>query len=158
MLQKKSVLARLLANENVTVRQGNFPTASFDVVNRVLNLPLWKDMSNDLYDLLVGHEVSHALHTPADPKQLNIPNVPFSFVNVVEDIRIAYGAVGPIIRRNKELEKQYIGKTTEDLKNQLSKMKQDYHPFITPIDDQRSNKEYRLKVALNLLEQFINEL
>ena len=88
MLQKKSVLARLLANENVTVQQGNYPTASFDVVNRVLNLPLWKDMSSDLYDLLVGHEVSHALHTPSDPKVLNIPNVPFSFVNVVEDIRI----------------------------------------------------------------------
>jgi len=88
MLQKKSVLARLLANENVTVQQGNYPTASFDVVNRVLNLPNWKDMSSDLYDLLVGHEVSHALHTPSDPKVLNIPNVPFSFVNVVEDIRI----------------------------------------------------------------------
>ena len=88
MLQKKSVLARLLANENISVRQGNFPTASFDVVNRVLNLPNWKDMSNDLYDLLVGHEVSHALNTPSDPKVLNIPNVPFSFVNIVEDIRI----------------------------------------------------------------------
>ncbi len=110
MLQKKSVLARLLANENVTVRQGNFPTASFDVVNRVLNLPLWKDMSNDLYDLLVGHEVSHALHTPADPKQLNIPNVPFSFVNVVEDIRIEKmimrkypGLVGNFTRGYQEL-------------------------------------------------------
>jgi hypothetical protein len=88
MLQKKSILARLLANENVTVQQGNYPTASFDVVNRVLNLPNWKDMSSDLYDLLVGHEVSHALNTPSDPKELNIPNVPFSFVNVVEDIRI----------------------------------------------------------------------
>ena len=110
MLQKKSVLARLLANENVTVRQGNYSTASFDVVNRVLNLPLWKDMSNDLYDLLVGHEVSHALHTPADPKQLNIPNVPFSFVNVVEDIRIEKmilrkypGLVGNFTRGYKEL-------------------------------------------------------
>ena len=88
MLQKKSVLARLLANENISVQQGNFPTASFDVVNRVLNLPNWKDMSNDLYDLLVGHEVSHALNTPSDPKVLNIPNVPFSFINIVEDIRI----------------------------------------------------------------------
>ena len=88
MLQKKSVLARLLANENISVRQGNYATASFDVVNRVLNLPNWKDMSNDLYDMLVGHEVSHALNTPSDPEVLNIPNVPFSFVNIVEDIRI----------------------------------------------------------------------
>ena len=88
MLQKKSVLARLLANENISVQQGNYSTASFDIVNRVMRLPLWKDMSNDLYDLLVGHEVSHALHTPSDPNVLNVPNVPFSFINIVEDIRI----------------------------------------------------------------------
>ena len=68
MIEKKSVLARLLANENITVQQGNFETAYFDIVNRVLGLPLFKDMSNDLYDLMIGHEVSHALYTPADPE------------------------------------------------------------------------------------------
>ena len=88
MLEKKSVLARLLANENITVQQGNFETAYFDVVNRVLGLPLFKDMSNDLYDLMIGHEVSHALYTPADPETLKVEGVPFSFVNIVEDIRI----------------------------------------------------------------------
>lgn len=110
MLQKKSVLARLLANENISVQQGNFPTASFDVVNRVLNLPNWKEMSNDLYDMLVGHEVSHALNTPSDPEVLNIPNVPFSFINIVEDIRIEKlimrkypGLVGNFTRGYKEL-------------------------------------------------------
>ena len=48
MIEKKSVLARLLANENITVQQGNFDTAYFDVINRVLGLPLFKDMSNDI--------------------------------------------------------------------------------------------------------------
>jgi len=123
MLQKKSVLARLLANENISVRQGNFPTASFDVVNRVLNLPNWKDMSNDLYDLLVGHEVSHALNTPSDPKVLNIPNVPFSFVNIVEDIRIEKlimrkypGLVGNFTRGYDELmEMDIFGTKDQDL-------------------------------------------
>jgi ACT domain-containing protein len=123
MLQKKSVLARLLANENISVQQGNFPTASFDVVNRVLNLPLWKDMSNDLYDMLVGHEVSHALHTPSDPEVLNIPNVPFSFVNVVEDIRIEKmimkkypGLVGNFTRGyNELLEMDIFGTKGKDL-------------------------------------------
>ena len=47
MLQSKSVLARLLANENISVEQGNYPTAFFDVENRALGLPLWKEMSAD---------------------------------------------------------------------------------------------------------------
>lgn len=86
MLSTKSILARLLSNENITVVQGNFQTASFNVESRVLQLPLWRNMSNDLYDLLVGHEVGHALYTPKE--NLAIKGVPFSFVNVVEDIRI----------------------------------------------------------------------
>ena len=88
--QSKSILARLLANENITVQRGNYPTAYFDVEKRVLGLPLWEDFGKDVEDLLIGHEVGHALFTPADgwhdsPKDLKIPR---SFLNVVEDIRI----------------------------------------------------------------------
>ena len=64
MFSKKSVLARLLANENISVVQGNYETASFNVVDRTLQLPMWKDMGRDIYDMLVGHEVSHELYTP----------------------------------------------------------------------------------------------
>ena len=56
-LAKKSILARLLANENISVEQTNHHTAFFDVQNRMLGLPHWKDIDNDLYDLFVGHEV-----------------------------------------------------------------------------------------------------
>lgn len=87
-LERKSVLARLLANENISVLQGNFDTASFDVDKRVLRLPAWQDMDNDLYDLLVGHEVSHALNTPADKEVMKSPDYPFSYLNIVEDVRI----------------------------------------------------------------------
>ena len=87
MFSQKSVLARLLANENISVQQGNFETAFFDVENRVLGLPLWKEMSADVYDLLVGHEVGHALYTPSIEK-IKVKGVPFSYVNVIEDIRI----------------------------------------------------------------------
>ena len=62
----KSLLAKLLASENLTVEHGNFPTASMDVKNRVLRLPIWKEMSGSLYDLMVLHEVGHALYTPED--------------------------------------------------------------------------------------------
>ncbi len=87
----QSALARLLAKENVTVQHGNFRTAFFDVNNRVLGLPLWKNFGKDVYDLLVGHEVGHALYTPADGwhnVESVLPNVPKSYLNVVEDIRI----------------------------------------------------------------------
>lgn len=91
LLTKKSILARLLANENVAVEQTNHHTAFFDVTNRVLGLPFWKDIDKDLYDLLVGHEIGHALFTPADGWHsctTDIPGCPRDYVNVVEDIRI----------------------------------------------------------------------
>lgn len=89
-LNSQSTLAKLLAKENVNVIHGNYSTAYFDVVNRTLGLPLWKDKGKDVYDLLVGHEVGHALFTPPEgwhesSIELNIPR---SFINVIEDIRI----------------------------------------------------------------------
>ena len=64
--ESKSILAKLLASENLTVEHGKFNTASFDTKNRVLRLPIWKEMSGSLYDLLVLHEVGHALFTPEE--------------------------------------------------------------------------------------------
>ena len=79
----KGTLAKLLATENLTVEHRKVSPASFDVNNRVLILPIWKNASSIVYDLLVGHEVGHALYTP------NIPvDAPKAFVNVIEDVRI----------------------------------------------------------------------
>jgi len=93
MSESKSLLARLLAKENITICHGNYNTAYFDVQNRVLGLPLWKDDDKDLYDMLVGHEVGHALYTPAEgwvgmQSKDNESSVPGDYLNVVEDIRI----------------------------------------------------------------------
>ena len=88
MLNQKSTLARLLANENITVQQGNYETAFFDVKTRVLGLPLWKDMGKDVFDMLVGHEVSHALFTPENFHEYMSEGIPHSWLNIVEDVRI----------------------------------------------------------------------
>src|SRR6056300_839748 len=88
MFSQKSVLARLLANENITVQQGNYETAFFDVQKRELGLPLWKNMSKDVFDMLVGHEVSHALFTPQDFHEYMSEGIPHSWLNIVEDVRI----------------------------------------------------------------------
>ena len=89
MLNQKSVLARLLANENISVTQGNYPTAFFNVLTRELGLPNWKEMSKDVYDLFVGHEVGHALETPTNFVEIiGEAAIPHGYLNVVEDIRI----------------------------------------------------------------------
>ena len=83
----KSHLARLLATEDLVVEHKNVDTACFNVHTRVLTLPLWEKASNTVYDLLVGHEVGHALFTP-DEDWLKERRIPPQFVNVVEDARI----------------------------------------------------------------------
>ena len=80
----KGQLAKLLATENLTIEHRKVTTAYFDVEKRILCLPIWKSASNTVYDLLVGHEVGHALFTPAD----SLNGADRSFVNVLEDARI----------------------------------------------------------------------
>ena len=80
----KGTLAKLLATENLTVEHRKVSTAAFDVDKRVLILPIWKTASSTVYDLLVGHEVGHALYTP----NMDLRGASKSFVNVLEDARI----------------------------------------------------------------------
>ena len=84
----KGTLAKLLATENLVVEHRVCETASFDVDRRVLVLPIWKDLDNDTYDLLVGHEVGHALYTPTTEQEAIPGDIPRSYVNVTEDARI----------------------------------------------------------------------
>jgi len=90
----KDILARCMATEDIRViHDKNAETAYFDTKNRVLCLPIWENMTNSMYDMLVGHEVSHALHTPAEGWQDFVGDgkgarVRHMFINVVEDARI----------------------------------------------------------------------
>jgi hypothetical protein len=83
----KSQLAKLLATEDLVVEHKKVETAQFNVHTRVLTLPMWEKASNTVYDLLVGHEVGHALYTPDEDWTINV-KVPPQFVNIVEDARI----------------------------------------------------------------------
>jgi hypothetical protein len=104
MSQSKSLLAKLLATENISIqRDASAETAAFDIKSRVLILPVWKNISEDLEDMLVVHEVGHALDTPADGwmdgmKRIaqkicgntddNTMSAVKGFLNVIEDARI----------------------------------------------------------------------
>ena len=83
----KSQLAKLLATEDLVVEHKNVETACFNVHTRVLTLPMWDGATNQVYDMLVAHEVGHALYTP-DRDWIKEYKIPPQFVNVVEDVRI----------------------------------------------------------------------
>jgi len=96
-LNAKDQFARVLATENIhVIHDGSAETASFNTGTRVLRLPRWKQMNGTLYDMLVAHEVGHALFTPADMDAILKlaedhgvdPMVAKDYVNVVEDARI----------------------------------------------------------------------
>jgi hypothetical protein len=83
----KSQLAKLLANEDLVVEHQKVTTAGFNVHTRVLTLPMWDKASNVVYDMLVGHEVGHALYTSYDDWKKDY-KISKSIMNIVEDARI----------------------------------------------------------------------
>ena len=83
-LEIKGQLAKLLATEDLIIENKQVETAMFNVETRVLTLPMW-DAEENVYDMLVAHEVGHALFTPnKDPRK----GIPQTFINVTEDARI----------------------------------------------------------------------
>ena len=89
-IEIKGNLAKLLATENLIIEHKSVDTASFDIERRVLTLPQWDIDSNYVYDMLVAHEVGHALYTPLRRwnKEDKYKDLPMDYVNVVEDARI----------------------------------------------------------------------
>jgi len=88
-MKASDLSARLLATENLSVIRARTRTASFDIKSRVLTLPMWKDMTPEIEEMLIGHEVGHALYTLdqyMDPIKEN-PKM-MSYLNVLEDVRI----------------------------------------------------------------------
>lgn len=81
--------ARLLATENLSVIRARTRTASFDIKSRILTLPLWKEMTPEIEDMLVGHEVGHALYTTEEYiKPIEENTKLMNYMNIIEDVRI----------------------------------------------------------------------
>ena len=89
-MNKKSTIAKLLANEDIHVVSKPMATAYFNVKTRELGLPVWKDdITVEEEELMVSHEIGHALYTSMDlltygrNRGLNQ-----GIINVLEDARI----------------------------------------------------------------------
>ncbi len=155
-VQSKSQLAKLLATENIRIEHRKLRTASFDPKNRVLYCPIWKDMSNYLYDLLLGHEVGHALYTPADGWHdaacSNGKNFK-AFLNVVEDARI-----------EKKVKRKYPGLRASFVRAYKDLMEQDFFgvqgknldrlSFINRLN-LHTKSDYTLPVQFNAREKML---
>lgn len=92
LTESKSQLASLLASENMIVEQrSNVSTAFFDLENRLLVVPeLKEDVSVNVLDLLLSHEVGHALYTPNERWKYAIQELKInkSILNCICDARI----------------------------------------------------------------------
>tara|TARA_B100001250_G_scaffold412717_1_gene444659 strand:- start:696 stop:3089 length:2394 start_codon:yes stop_codon:yes gene_type:complete len=88
---ERNLIAKLLAEEDIFVVRKQMPTAYFDVKARELGLPIWKDNTMDDIEeeLLICHEIGHALWTPLDMlEKSSLRKLEHSVVNVLEDARI----------------------------------------------------------------------
>ena len=137
MNEVKSNLAKLLAQEGIEViHDPSMSTAAFDPQKRILYLPVLKEMTGDVYDLFVMHEVGHALYTPKD----GFHSTPEDrgqrykgFLNVVEDARI-----------EKKVKRKYPGGRGNMIRGYHKLMDQDFlicvlalPIFLVHIDDQQ---------------------
>ena len=80
-----------MSEEDIFVVHKQMETAYFDAKKRELGLPIWKDeeMTPNIYDLMVGHEIGHALWTPLDMlEKAAVRKINHGFVNILEDARI----------------------------------------------------------------------
>ncbi|MFN2492516.1 MAG: xanthine dehydrogenase family protein subunit M [Pyrinomonadaceae bacterium] len=74
----------------------------------------------------------------------------------VEDARMALGSVAPIPLRCIKTEDVLRGRRLDG--GAIEKARAELAAEIVPIDDIRSTRNYRLRVALNLLEDFLQQL
>ena len=124
-MKNKSIIAKLLSEEDIFVVNKQTQTASFDVKNRELVLPIWKDeMSNEVADLFVCHEIGHALYTSKEMLNKMIERkLDKSYVNIIEDARIEkmvqekYLGTKSVFKRgyNELITKDFLGTKDKDL-------------------------------------------
>ena len=147
-IQTKSQLAQLLAEEGINViHDPKMSTAAFDPIRRELYLPVLKEMTGDVYDLFVLHEVGHALYTPKDgfhstPEEKGRRYK--GFLNVVEDARI-----------EKKIKRKYPGGRSNMIRGYHNLMEQDFfgvkniNPSSLGMID-RFNLHFKCGLALNI--------
>ena len=87
-MMMKNTIAKLLAEEDIFVVHKQMDTAYFDVKNRELGLPIWKENTIDPIEeeLMVCHEIGHAsLDSSGYVRECQLRKLDVPVVNVLED-------------------------------------------------------------------------
>ncbi len=78
--------------------------------------------------------------------------------NVLTHVRIALGAVAPVVLRCRDIEDDMTGMKLPEIALQREDLMNRYKCSITPIDDQRSSAAYRKQAASNLVGAVLDEM
>lgn len=107
---------------------------------------------------------SHQKWVKVGPRKADaISKVSFIGLAHIEDYKIkscsfSFGAIYKTILHKPELDAMLFNTSIHELDKKIDEFICLYEPFIQPIDDLRSTKTYRKKVAMNLLKDFLYTL
>jgi CO/xanthine dehydrogenase FAD-binding subunit len=119
-----------------------------ELLSRIRLPRLWPDLQH--YYRKVGTRKAQAISKVCLAATARIS------AGTVDLIRIALGSVAPIPLRCRKTEAVLQGAVLDE--NAIAKARTEMSQEITPIDDIRSTRDYRLKVSLNVLEDFLRQL
>lgn len=76
--------------------------------------------------------------------------------STVNDVRIVFGSVAPVPLRCVKTEESLRGRALDQAN--IEQAKETLATEIVPIDDVRSTKQYRIRVSVNLLDDFLSRI
>ena len=140
--------ARLVPYQNFHTGYKTMNMQPDELLGRVRLPRLWRDLHH--YYRKVGTRKAQAISKVCFAATARMNE------GVVDAVRIALGSVAPVPLRCLKTEESLRGlKIDEEV---MEKAKNALAVEIVPIDDIRSTRNYRLKVSLNLLEDFLMQL
>ncbi len=77
---------------------------------------------------------------------------------ILDDLRLAMGAIAPTVVRSRAMEEILIGRTAAEVHQLWPQIMKGYDDLLAPIDDQRSTATYRRKVTLRLIRYFLTKM
>jgi CO/xanthine dehydrogenase FAD-binding subunit len=119
-----------------------------ELLSRVRLPRLWPDLHH--YYRKVGTRKAQAISKVCFAATARVND------GAIDLVRIALGSIAPIPFRCTRTESVLRAALLEE--NTVEKAKAELASEIVPIDDIRSTKDYRLRVSLNLLEDFLRQL
>lgn len=141
--ERKLPIAKFIVGPGKTVLEENEIIEAIEINDSKFNRECYKK---------VGTRRANAL------SKINFVGLALIENDSLMDIKIAIGAVAPVVVRSEQTEKKLKGMKLKEIKKTINDIQKEYSSLINPIDDQRSTSIYRKNIALNLLKNFLQNL